>query len=131
MALRLFDTNIVSFLFKRHSLGVRYLPHLSGHDLVISFMTPAEMMEGALRAHWSAARIARLEADLLTYRVIESSPEVCQKWADVRYERRTQPIAVDDDWIAATALVYGAELVTHNPADFQGITGLTIITEAP
>jgi tRNA(fMet)-specific endonuclease VapC len=131
VAKRLLDTNIVSFLFKRHTLRVRYLPHLVGHTLVVSFMTPAEMMEGALRAHWSAARIALLDTDLRAYRIVDSTLAVCQKWAEVRYERRAQPIAVDDAWIAASALAHGAELVTHNPSDFRGIAGLTIITEAP
>ncbi|HKQ76312.1 MAG TPA: hypothetical protein VJ810_21640 [Blastocatellia bacterium] len=33
-------------------------------------------------------------------------------------------------WIAATALLYGLELVTHNATDFDNLPGLTIITEA-
>ncbi len=33
--------------------------------------------------------------------------------------------------IAATARAFGLELVTHNPADFAGIPGLTVITEVP
>jgi predicted nucleic acid-binding protein len=131
VALRLLDTNIVSFLFKKHILSFRYAPHLVGHELALSFMTPAEMWEGALRSNWSARRMARLRQVLNSYRLLESSPDVCQKWAEVRYERQAQPIAVDDAWIAATALVHGAELVTHNPADFRGISGLTIITESP
>jgi predicted nucleic acid-binding protein len=46
------------------------------------------------------------------------------------YERRHKPIAVADAWIAATALVHGYELVTHNAGDFHGIRGLSVITEA-
>ncbi len=38
---------------------------------------------------------------------------------------------VADCWIAATALAFGLELVTHNPADFRGIPGLAVVTEAP
>jgi predicted nucleic acid-binding protein len=41
------------------------------------------------------------------------------------------PFGVADAWIAATALEYGLELVTHNAADFQAIAGLRVITEAP
>jgi hypothetical protein len=40
-------------------------------------------------------------------------------------------MGVADAWIAATALEFRLELVTHNPADFQGIPGLIVITEAP
>lgn len=131
MALRLLDTNIVSYLFRRHSLATAYAPHLVGHTLAISFMTPAEMWEGVLRTNWAVSRRARLNLVLRTYMILDSSLDVCRRWAEVRYERRARPIAVADAWIAATALVHGAELVTHNPGDFHGISGLTIITESP
>jgi predicted nucleic acid-binding protein len=48
----------------------------------------------------------------------------------VRCERRQQPISGEDAWIAATALTHGCPLVTHNAADFQGIAGLIVISEA-
>lgn len=62
------------------------------------------------------------------YTVIESSPDICQRWGEIRAVRKRQPIAVDDAWIAATALVYDCPLVTHNPADFRGIRGLRVLT---
>jgi len=48
----------------------------------------------------------------------------------VRVERRKQgrPISVQDAWVAACALRYGCSLLTHNAADFAGITGLTVTT---
>jgi predicted nucleic acid-binding protein len=42
--------------------------------------------------------------------------------------RKGRPIQVADAWIAATALLYGIPLVTHNPADFAGVDGLRLIT---
>lgn len=42
---------------------------------------------------------------------------------------RVLPFA--DSWIAATALYLGLPLVTHNPADFQGIEALHVITDLP
>jgi len=63
--------------------------------------------------------------------LLHSDEEICELWADVRLARRSQPIDVADAWIAATALAYSLELVTHNPADFVNIPGLTVITEAP
>jgi len=63
--------------------------------------------------------------------VLHSDDHLCELWAAVRFHRRAQPIGLADAWIAATALAYGLELVTHNPADFAGIPGLTVITEAP
>jgi predicted nucleic acid-binding protein len=38
---------------------------------------------------------------------------------------------VADAWVAATALAYGLELVTHNPADFAGIPNLVVVSEVP
>jgi hypothetical protein len=37
------DTDVVSFLFKSHSLAYQYLPDLAGRTLLISFMTVAEL----------------------------------------------------------------------------------------
>ena len=33
-----------------------------------------------------------------------------------------------DAWIAATALLYEAALVTHNRGDYRGVPGLTVIS---
>jgi len=77
------------------------------------------------------ARFTRLEALLSGLDIIRSSWDLERRWGAVRFERRRQPIGAADAWIAATALVHGCELVTHNPADFHGIRGLKIITELP
>lgn len=39
-----------------------------------------------------------------------------------------RPIGPADAWIAATALFLSAPLVTHNPADYGGVPGLTLLT---
>jgi len=131
VATRLLDTNIVSYLFKGHSLAKAYRRHLIGQTLAICFMTEAELFEGAILARWGSRRVARLETLLATFLYIPSSPDLSRRWGQVRVERRRQPIGVADAWIAATAVQHGCELVTHNPGDFQGIAGLTIISEAP
>jgi predicted nucleic acid-binding protein len=127
----LLDTNIVSYLFKGHTLGTVYRPLLVGHTLAICFMTEAEMFEGAYRAHWGSRRLARFEAILATFLYIPSSAGLSRRWGRVRTQRRRQPISTADAWLAAAALEHGCELVTHNPADFQGIAGLHIVTAAP
>jgi predicted nucleic acid-binding protein len=131
VAVRLLDTNIVSFLMRSHPLAAAYQPHLTGHTLAVSFQTVAELLAGAALARWGAARRAALEATLSTLLILESNRAVCDRWADIQVYRSAQPIGVADAWIAATALAHGVELVTHNPTDFQGVPGLTVITEAP
>jgi len=131
VAVRLIDTNIVSFLLKAHPLATKYQPHLNGFTLAISFMTVAEMREGAALANWGARRLASLETTLHQFLILHADDTVCKKWAEIRTARRSHPIGVADAWLAATSLAHGLDLITHDAADFHGILGLTIITEAP
>jgi tRNA(fMet)-specific endonuclease VapC len=125
----LLDTDVFSYLFKDHMLAEAYRPHLEEHILAISFMTVAELFQGAFWAGWGAKQTARLEARIKSYLVIPSSNAISRKWGEVRSIRRHQPISAEDAWIAATALEQDYPLVTHNARDFHGIPGLTTITE--
>jgi tRNA(fMet)-specific endonuclease VapC len=118
-------------MVKRHHLLAAYQPHLVGYDLVVSFQTLAELAFGGVSAGWGHAKWAALNTVLTAVVVIHSDDDICDRWAEVRLVRQPQPIGVADAWIAATALAHNLELVTHNPADFGGIPGLTVITEAP
>ena len=130
MEVRLIDTNIVSFQMRSHSLFDLYRPHLFNLSIVVSFQTVGELWEGAELANWGKKKRRILELTLQEYQVIESDRAICERWAYVRAVRRSRPIGVADAWIAATALAYGLELVTHNPNDFAGIPGLAVITES-
>ena len=94
-------------------------------------MTVAELYEWGILRSWSQARWSALQSMLSGYVILPADDNTCRRWAIVRDDRRTQPISVDDAWIAASALTQNAALVTHNPRDFQGIIGLTVISEAP
>ncbi|MBW1872729.1 MAG: PIN domain-containing protein [Deltaproteobacteria bacterium] len=122
------DTNLVSYRMKKHPLAKRYDQLLKKQKLAVSFMTVAEMYEGAYRASWGVNKMGNLESALGSYAVIESSPAICRRWGELRSERRHRPIATDDAWIAATALANGWPLATHNARDFEGISGLKLIT---
>lgn len=123
------DTNIISFLMRNDSRIRLYLPHFEDSILAISFMTVAELYEGAYRKGWDATKFADLELEIEKYALIPHSAATCRLWGQIRAQRRRQPIAVDDAWIAAAALGLDCPLLTHNPGDFQGIAGLKIITE--
>jgi tRNA(fMet)-specific endonuclease VapC len=131
MPVRLLDTNIVSFIMKAHPLAARYATHLTGYDLAVSFQTLAELLAGGALVGWNNAKWTVLESTLSTMTVLHSDQPTCERWAEIQVARRAQPIGVADCWIAATALAHGLELITHNPADFAFIPGLTVITEAP
>jgi tRNA(fMet)-specific endonuclease VapC len=124
----LVDTNVVSFLMKKIPLGLRYENLLRGNRLAISFMTLAELYEGAYRGNWGEKRLRKLEREVGHYLVFSSDPEICRRWGDVRFQRRKQPISAEDAWIAATALTYECPLVTHNSQDFKDIPRLRVLT---
>jgi hypothetical protein len=45
------DTDVVSFIFKNHSIAMEYLPDLIDRVPIGSFMTVAELDRWALEAH--------------------------------------------------------------------------------
>jgi tRNA(fMet)-specific endonuclease VapC len=128
----LVDTDVVSFLFRHDTRAALYRPHLDNRLLVVSFMTLAELEQWALLRNWGQNRRAALEAHLASFTVFPYDRDLCRWWAAVRVETRSagRPIQPSDAWIAATAMLYGIPLVTHNPTDFIAVTGLTIISEA-
>jgi predicted nucleic acid-binding protein len=128
---RLVDTNVVSYFVNRHTLAAVYRQHLDGFELAMAAQTWGELVAGGTGAGWGPKRWQRLHAVTASYTLLDAGRVIAEWWAEVRVVRRTQPIGVADCWIAATALAYGLELVTHNPADFAGIPGLTVVTEAP
>ncbi len=125
------DTNVISFELRHDTRATLYTQHLRSQALMISFATLAELRFGARRRNWGVQRLHRLDLILRPYLVIYPDDAICQLWADVLIERERidRPISENDAWIAACALRYGVALVTHNPKDFEGISGLQIISE--
>ncbi|HVX83943.1 MAG TPA: PIN domain-containing protein [Phycisphaerae bacterium] len=130
MSVILIDTNVVSYMMRGHTLADAYRPILTRYVGALSFMTVAELYQGALSAGWGERRLALLEDQLSEYEIFSYTPEICRVWAEVRAARRRRPISAEDAWVAATALVHSCPLVTHDAADFGGIAGLKVITAA-
>ena len=61
---------------------------------------------------------------------VPSSRDSILRWAAVMVGARAngRRIEAADAWIAATALVYGAALVTHNPTDYPGVPELKVLS---
>ena len=125
------DTDVVSFLYKRDTRADLYRPHLDVRMLTISFMTLAELECWAISANWGVRRRQHLERYLQRFVFYQSDRPLCRRWAEVSEDCRRigRPIAPADALIAATALLLGVPLVTHNGTDSTGVPGLVIVSE--
>jgi predicted nucleic acid-binding protein len=67
-------------------------------------------------SNWHAKRTEWLRVFVGRFVIVPSSRDLVVKWAEVM--------------VAATAVLYGAPLITHNGNDYLGVPGLTVFTEA-
>jgi len=126
----LLDTNIVTYTSSDTDWKEMYEPILVGKKLYICFMTFAELLEAVRHREMSEKNIQNYTNKIRSrYSIIPWNEMICDYFAVIRVQRRNKPISVSDALIAATALVYGLPLVTHNVRDFEGIDGLDVITK--
>jgi predicted nucleic acid-binding protein len=104
------DTDVVSFLFKNDTRAQLYL----------------------LLAQWGAGRVQRFHQFMTGFAAVPSSRDLIVRWAEVMVAARSNGRRMEaaDAWIAATALLYGAALVTHNPKDYLGVTDPNVLSRA-
>jgi predicted nucleic acid-binding protein len=105
-----------SFAFRSGPLLAPYRPHLRGVDYVVSFQTVAEMRFGALVGRWSAQRRAVLEQFIAGLPIVGYSDSLATHWAELMSisRRAGRRMECGDAWIAATALLLAAPLLTHD-----------------
>jgi tRNA(fMet)-specific endonuclease VapC len=123
------DTCVVSFFIKSDSRAKLYKPHVNNKVLYVSFQTLAELLRWPSIRGWGEAKTTEFHAELDKYAVIPFDRKICEHWSQIM-NLKGRPTPVADAWIAATALAYDAEFITHNRKDFSHIPGLKIITES-
>jgi predicted nucleic acid-binding protein len=126
------DTDVVSFLFKNDSRAQLYLPLMRNRDLLVSFMTEAELEQWVLLAKWGVDRVRRFRVFMTGFASVPSSRDLILQWAEVMVAAKAngRRIEAADAWIAATTLLYGATLITHNPKDYVGVPNLLVLSRA-
>jgi len=126
----LLDTNVASYIFAGSPLGRRYEALVHEWDPHVSLMTIAEMHIGAYIRGWGSQRLVELHRLLHSMDILFPTQEIAHQVARLSASRQAmgRQMSVNDAWIAATALVCGCPLVTHDQ-DFLGIEGLYILTE--
>ena len=127
------DTDVVSYLFKRHLLAQAYSDLLVGHSVMISFMTVAEIEYGMESDGWGQNRREAMRSYLEgRFSTVYPDALAVKIWAEIvaGCERKGRSISHSDAWIAATAMRLGAPLVTHNATDYSAVGALTVLSHS-
>ena len=128
----LLDTNILIYLIKNrpHQVAKRIDALSAADSLAMSFITWAELLQGAEGSQRRAATLQRLETLARQVPVLVPEGEaICRHYAvqATALKRRATPIGANDLWIACHALALGATLVSHNVREFSRIEGLPLV----
>src|SRR5215471_1879115 len=99
------DTDVASYIFNWLTLAQQYVNALRGSDLILSFMSVAELRMGAMAAGWGGQRRLLLERFVHGFELYPDD-DLCTVWARVRADARAAGRAISRQgaWIAATAL---------------------------
>ncbi len=124
------DTDVASYIFNWHSLAQQYSDALRGSELILSFMTIAELRMGAISAGWSSRRRLLLEQFIQGFELVYADNDLCTVWARIRADARAagRALSPQDAWIAATALALNAPLATNNRRDFEHVQNLRLLS---
>jgi predicted nucleic acid-binding protein len=126
----LLDTNVVSILFNRnHTLRQTCIDAVAGHQLVVSFMTRAELLLWPATNNWGAQRRSALDQHTALYLTLYADDRTCALWAEVvdQCRRAGQPIQAADAWIASVALQWSCPLVMTDFRDYAAVAGLDVV----
>ena len=109
-----------------------YKKHIQGRLMAVSFITVGELLFGAKRKKWGAAKLADLNQRLRSVVIVPYDREVCATYADLKVRVQTigRPVADNDLWIAACAVRHQIPLVSNNRDHYAHIPGLILISEA-
>lgn len=128
----LLDTNTCSAHLKgAPTVTSRFLQYLG--RLHVSTITAGEMYTWTFRAKAAASLAAALQDLLRDVTIFNVDHDVARTFGQVRAQLLDQgrPIGTRDLFIAATALVHGLTVVTHNTKDFSPVPGLTVVDWLP
>ena len=126
----LLDTNVVSLLFKPdHTLHAKCLRITAGNELLISFMTRAELLLWPRQNIWGPNRTKELSKHIGLFTTLLPDESTCEHWAAVITESRSvgRTITTADAWIAAAARQWDLPLVTLDYKDFEHLQNLTLV----
>lgn len=125
----LIDTSVIVRL-EREGPSEDFNPVFDDSQVAISAITASELLLGVLRSppERRTARGAVVDRLLAGFRCIPIDSTVARAHSRMTADLRSrgEGIGIHDEWIAATALVHGATVVTLNRNDFERVPGLKV-----
>lgn len=123
------DTDVASLLLRR-SLPDDLRSSLTGVFVRVTFVTVGELFRGAIHASWGRRRVSELTDWLSRVEPIPGDGAVAERWGEItgRALAAGRPVPANDGWIAACCVTHGLPLATLNLRDYEGISGLRLIT---
>jgi tRNA(fMet)-specific endonuclease VapC len=123
----LIDTDICSAHLRNVSVVTGHMLRHAG-SLRISSLTLGELLSWTLRSKSPPKYHQGLLKFMSHVKVLDSDQATAWKFGEVRAHLldRGSPVAAIDPMIAATALIHGLTLVTHNRQHFIKVPGLVI-----
>ena len=125
------DTNTISYYFRGDLQVVPRMHALPPARVGVPSVVVCELRYGLMRLAPAAAqpRLEALDTFLAALQVLDFDEACAQVAATLRarLEAAGQPVGPHDLLIAATALRYGAALVTRNVAEFSRVPGLEVV----
>lgn len=112
------DSNLIIYAALPEYPGLRRL--IADRSPAVSAVSVVEVL-GSQRL--SAAERAHFESFFAAAEVLPLSDAVLARAVTLRQSRK---MSLGDALVAATALVFGRELLTRNVKDFAGVPGLTV-----
>ncbi|WP_165074576.1 PIN domain-containing protein [Paludisphaera rhizosphaerae] len=112
------DSNLIIYAARPEYPGLRRF--IAAHSLAVSAVSVVEVL-GYHKL--SAADRAHFEAFFAAAEVLSLSDSVVPRAVAIR---QTRKMSLGDALVAATALVFGRELLTHNIKDFAAVPGLVV-----
>jgi predicted nucleic acid-binding protein len=126
------DTDVFSYLFQGHRTA-EYAPLLKGVIPVLTFTSIAELHFGAAKRGWGERKIAQLDEAIRRYLVTPWDEDLARLWGQLKAQavKVGHPLGGamhnNDLWICASAIYYGAPLLTNNLRHFDGFPGLSLV----
>ena len=121
------DTDVASHIW-RGDLSPILAERLIGRTPVLTFVTVAEMLQGAHHADWGSRKMQALAEFHSRFAKLHCDGEVVREWGRLAGQamRRGHKLSHNDCWIAACCVVGGVPLLTGNERDFLPLVHLNL-----